>query len=252
MIHSITDLRRARHVKSVATALLCCTSFAAFADTAIETETAQIGAQGEANFSQAFEFEHASDGTAQGTLTQYEYGITDRAEILIEPFFYVGISPRGEKTVSGLGDLEITPSYMVIQENSWVPAVLTAFKVKVPTGSKKVEGTGKFDFYPYLIFGQHYGGFTFNANIGINFAKPEEGGAYERTTVWDLEAERQLTPKLSMIAEVFSAEDAVKTVSVAAEYQVTKRVNFFGAIGRTEEHSNVFRVGFNVGLGKGY
>ncbi len=232
-------------------ALLCGASFAALADTAVETETAQIGKKGQANFSQAFEFEDGSDGSAQGTLTQFEFALSDRAEILIEPFFYTSLSPEDGERVSGLGDLEITPSYMMVEEDGWTPAILAAFKLKVPTGSKKVEGTGKFDYYPYLIFGQHYAGWTFNTNVGVNFAKPVEGGGYEKTVVWDLEAEREVLPKLTLFLEVFSAEEAVKTASVAAEYQCTPRINFFGVVGRNEEHANIFRAGFNVAMGKG-
>src|ERR1700704_1280162 len=95
-----------------------------FADTAIETETAQIGRKGESNFSQAFEFEHASDGDGSGTLTQFEYGLSDRSELLIEPFFYISQSPNDGAKQSGAGDLEITPSYMVVLEHGAVPAVL--------------------------------------------------------------------------------------------------------------------------------
>ena len=155
----------------------------AMANTAIETETAQIGNKGDIGFSQSIEFAKADDGSSGGTLTQFEYGLSDRAEILIEPFFYEWETPDGEKRVSGRGDLEITPSYMVIKEHSWVPAVLLASKIKVPTGAEKIGGTRKYDFYPYVILGQHYGDWTFNANLGVNFARPAEGGKFEKTTV---------------------------------------------------------------------
>lgn len=55
-------------------------------------------------------------------------------------------------------------------------------------------GTKKYDYFPYLILGQHYGNWIFNANIGVNFAHPAEGGAVERTVIWDLETERELAP----------------------------------------------------------
>lgn len=229
--------------------LLCGTASVALADTAIETETAQLGRQGESNFSQAYEWEFAQDGKGEGTLTQFEYAMTDRSEILIEPFLYIHDSPDGERSVSGLGDLEITPSYMVVLEHGWVPAVVAALKVKVPTGEKKVEGTGKFDYYPYVILGQHYGGWTFNANLGVNFAQRIDSSAYDKTVVWDLEAEREILPRLTWFVEGFSAEDAVKTASTSFEYQFTPRFNAFAVYSYTEEHSNVARIGFNVGFG---
>lgn len=225
---------------------LSISTFNAFGNTAIETETAQIGKQGDVDFSQSIEYAKAKDGTSGGTLTQFEYGLSDRAEILIEPFFYQWDSPDGEKSVSGAGDLEITPSYMVVMENDWVPAILIATKVKVPTGSKEVGGTKKYDYYPYLIFGQHYAGWTFNANLGVNFARPAEGGAFARTTVWDLEAEQEITPNWTTFFEVYSAEDGIKTVSTAAQYQITKHFNVFVAVGYTEEHEIILRPGFNI------
>ena len=112
-------------------------SIPARADTAIETETAQIGKKGDIGISQAYEYSTSKDGTSGGTLTQFEYALSNRAEILIEPFFYTWDHPDGEDKVSGLGDLEVTPSYMVVKENGWTPSVLAAFKLKIPMGSER-------------------------------------------------------------------------------------------------------------------
>lgn len=229
--------------------LTCSLGHVAFADTAIETETAQIGQKAEWNFSQAYEYESAKDGTGQGTLTQFEYGITDRSELLIEPFFYVKVSPDGEKSVSGLGDLEITPSYMVIKEVGWVPTTLLALKFKVPTGSTNVDSSGKWDYYPYVIFGQHYGGWTFNANAGQNFAGNAHGGGFTSIFCWAVEAEREILPELTLYAEAFSTEDGVPTGSTALQFQFTDHFNAFVAYSYTSEHSNIGRIGFNIGFG---
>ncbi len=139
----------------VAAVLLTSLGFAssAFANTAIETETAQIGKKHEINLSQAYEYARAKDGTSSGTLTQFEYGLSDRAEILVEPFFYTQSKAKGEQSVSGLGDLEITPSYKAVIGDGWLPDILVAVKLKIPTGSKEAGSSGKFDYLPYLIFG---------------------------------------------------------------------------------------------------
>jgi hypothetical protein len=218
---------------------------AALANTAIETETAQIGKQGDVGISNAYEHVHSNDGSGGGTLTQVEYAITDRSELLIEPFFYVWDHPDGESREHGYGDLEITPSYMVILEDGWVPAVLIATKVKVPTGSQRVGGSGEYDYYPYLIFGQHYGGWIFNANIGVNFAGREEGDGFDRTTVWDLEAEHEFG-NWTTFWEAYSAEDGVNTASTALQYQWLKHMNVFGVLGYNEDHETIFRAGFNL------
>lgn len=51
-----------------------------------------------------------------------------------------------------------------------------------------------------------YADWTFNANVGVNFAKDEEVDGYHKTIVWDLEAEREIAPKLTLFVEAFSAE----------------------------------------------
>lgn len=76
------------------------------ADTAIETETAQIGEQGEIGVSQSLEYEKATDGYHMGTLTQFEYGITDRSEILIEPFFPHARRPMHAEANARLASVE--------------------------------------------------------------------------------------------------------------------------------------------------
>ncbi len=227
-------------------ALCALTTPAVFANTAIETETAQIGAKGDIGFSQSVEYAKARDGKSGGTLTQFEYGITDRTEILIEPFFYQFDSPDDGEKVHGVGDLEITPSYKFLLEDGLIPDILIAAKIKVPTASTKTGGTRKYDFFPYLIFGQHYEAWTFNANLGVNFAKPAEGGSYQRKVIWDLEAEHGFAENWTAFFEVYSAEEGIKTVSSAVQYQFGKHFNAFLAVGYTEDHEVIVRPGFNL------
>jgi len=219
----------------------------AIADTAIETETAQIGKNGEIGISQSYEYAHSKDGSSGGTLTQFEYGLSDRAEILIEPFFYTWDQPKGEPKVEGLGDLEITPSYMFFRETTWAPAILAAVKFKVPTGSKKAGSSGKFDYMPYLIFGKHISGWTLNANLGLNITTPESGGTYGKTGTWSLEAEREIAPKTTIFLEGFSTEEGVKTASTALEYQWTDHFNSFATVSYTEKREGILRLGINLG-----
>ena len=225
------------------------------ADTAIETETAQIGKKGDIAFSQSYEYGHAKDGTSGGTLTQFEYGLSDNAELLVEPFFYAWDNPKGESKVDGLGDLEITPSYEFIHEDGLTPAVLAAFKLKVPMGSEKAGSSGEFDYLPYFIFGQHFGGWIFNANLGMNFVAPSDKGdegerkGFGHTTTWCLEGEHSISKNLTLFLEAFSTEDKVVTYSSALEYELTEHINTFVAAGYTQNDESIFRIGFNLEFG---
>ena len=232
-------------LKSCLSIVLFMTATPLLANTAIETETAQIGKKGDIGISQSIEFEKASDGKAFGTLTQFEYGISDRAEILIEPFFHLWDIPNEGPSENGTGDLEITPSYMVVMEKGLVPALLLAMKVKVPTGDKNVGGSGQFDYYPYIILGQHFGSWIFNANFGVNCVTPEKKTVLEKTVIWDLEVERELSDKVSVFYELYSAEESVITASTAVQYQFTEHFNAFMAFAYSAEHTLIFRPGVN-------
>ncbi len=224
------------------------------ADTVLETETAELGKKGEGLFSFSVQFEREKDGsTTQFTLTQLEYALSDRAEILIEPFFQEWDQPKGVKRFHGAGDLEITPSYMVVLEKPCIPAVVLAFKLKVPTARNRDIGTGKYDYYPYLIFGKTYGRWVFNANFGYNFiTSPSKDEHLNSQFIYDFSVERRMTEKWSVFAEVFansspaSGERGTFSGAIATEYQFGKHFNAFVSVGYDTDHLFNVRPGFNV------
>lgn len=224
------------------------------ADTVLETETAELGKRGEGLFSFSVQCERDKDGsTAQFTLTQIEYAITDRAEILIEPFFQEWDQPKGGKRFHGMGDLEITPSYMIILEKPYVPAVVLAFKLKVPTAKNRDIGTGKFDYLPYVIFGKTYGKWVFNVNLGYNFiTSPSRVDQLKNQFIYDLSVEYKVTPKWSVFAEVFANSSPATgskgtfSAAVATEYQFTNHFNTFISVGYDTDGLFNVRPGFNI------
>lgn len=224
------------------------------ADTVLETETAELGKKGEGLVSNSVQFEKDKDGTRTAfTLTQFEYALTDRAEILIEPFFHEWQKPKGGKTFHGAGDLEITPSYMIVldQEKSWVPAVVLAFKLKVPTADNPDIGTGRFDYYPYVIVGKKFGHWLLNANLGYDFISSPAGEKLSNQVIYDLSVEREITDKWSVFAEIFGntkptvGEKGTFSGAVATEYKFTEHFNAFISVGYDTDRLFNFRPGFN-------
>ena len=144
----------------------CALAMPLHADTVLETETAELGKKGDMLISNSVQFERERDGSRTVfTLTQFEYAITDRAEILIEPFFQEWVKPKGGTSFHGMGDLEITPSYMIVldDEKGWRPAVVLAFKVKVPTAKNRDIGSGSLITILTLFLGK---------NSAIGFSMP--------------------------------------------------------------------------------
>ena len=229
------------------------TAFLAHADLVLETETAELGKRGDQLISTAIQYEREKDGShAWMTVNQYEIGVTDRAELLIEPFFYEWDHPKGGKNFSGVGDLEITPSYMVLLERPMLPAVVLALKIKVPTATNRDIGSGELDYYPYLIFGKTTGDWVFNANFGVDFIKSPHDEPLRDQYIWDFSAERRMTPNWSIYAEAFGnsrpavGEDSTVAGALATEYRFSNHINAFVSVGYDTDQLLVIRPGFNI------
>lgn len=233
-------------------ALICGIATPARADLVLETETAQIGKKGEGNLSNALQIERDSGGKTYLTETQLEYGINDKTEILIEPFFYEKQFPKGGPSVQGMGDVEVTLSYMVITENGMRPAFLIAQKIKFPTATHDI-GTGKADYTSYVIIGKTWGEVQLNINLGYQFTGKIASADLKNQFIWDASLDFPVAPKTRLYAEAFgnsSPESGVKAtqaVSFGVERQLTKHVNVFTAVGDDTDHVKVGRIGLNYG-----
>lgn len=222
------------------------------ADLVLETETAELGKQGHFAFSAGAQFEREKDGGKTAfTLNQFEYAITDRAEMLVEPFFYEWSKPADGPLVQGIGDLEITPSYMVLLEKPYVPAIVLAFKLKVPTATNRDIGTGKFDYQPYIILGKKFGNWILNANFGYDFVTSPADEPLMNQFIYDFSVEREITDKWSVYAEVFAnstpavGEKGTFSGAIATEYRFTDHFNAFVSVGYDSDGLFNIRPGFN-------
>ncbi len=235
--------------------ILTLTASLLHADLVLETETAELGKKGDSLISTALQFEREKDGgTVYLTVNQYEYALADRAEILIEPFFYEWDKPKDGPAFSGVGDLEITPSYMMVLDdpNSWIPAAIAAFKLKVPTATNRDIGTGKFDYQPYIILGKKIGPWVCNANLGYDFVTSPKGDPLRDQLIWDLSIQRDVTKNLTLFAEIFSNSSPAKGQSgtfsgaIAAEYKINEHFNVLTSLGYDTDHMITLRSGFNI------
>ena len=222
------------------------------ADIALETETGDLGKKGEGNFSQGIQYDKYPGGRTTFLLTQFEYAMTDDSELLIEPFFYQWTREHGGVRYEGIGDLEITPSYRFWRETSNSPALLAAFKVKVPMASNRDIGTGKVDYYPYFIINKHFGEWDVNVNLGVEFFG-QYGHEYLRPQlIYDVSVQHPITKHLEGIVEIFgnskptASEKATFAGAVALEYEFSKHFNVFFSVGFDTDSTWSFRPGFNI------
>ena len=222
------------------------------ADLVLETETARLGTKGTGTVGNAVQFEHNKDGSTWLSLTAIEYAPTDRFEILLEPFFYEKQMPKDGEKVEGLGDTELTLSYLLSEETRLMPAFVVAGKVKAPTGQTPDISTGKYDYTGYLIFGKNIGGVDFNANLAYESfgSKPDE--KINNQVIYALSADRNLTEDLSVYAEIFGntkpsdTDPASFAGALATEYRLTKHVNAFVSVGYDTDNTETVRSGIKL------
>jgi len=231
---------------------------AARADLVLETETAQLGKQGTFATSAAVQMERERNGGyTYLTLNQFEYAITDRAEILVEPFFYEWSNPKDGPSFQGVGDLEITPSYMIVEEKKWIPALVAAFKVKVPMATNRNIGTGEFDYQPFLIVGKTYGPWVFNFNIGYDFVTSPNDEPLKDQWISDFSVEYIIRENWSVYFETFynsspaRGEKETLSFAVATEYRLSDHWNVFVSLGDDTDGLITARTGFNYEIGFG-
>jgi hypothetical protein len=132
----------------------------------LETETARSIGRGGFELGSNFEYQVSSEGYEIALPFAFEYGLSDRLELLVEPVAYTAIRPKVGPRATGGGDLETTLTYLARQETVGAPAIALAGEVKFPTTKNTLIGTGKTDFAAYLIGSKRFNRLDTHANVG--------------------------------------------------------------------------------------
>lgn len=169
---------------------------------ALETETARTLNPGSWETNTSFELQTSSEGTERAVPFAFEYGVTNRLSVLVEPVIGTAIRPKNGPRASGFGDLEVTATYLVRQENGMIPALAFAGEVKIPTAKSKLIGTGKTDYAGYLIASKQFGKLDTHANLGYTIVGQPAGITL----------------------------DNIFNFALAGQYHVNKRYEVFGEI----------------------
>jgi hypothetical protein len=196
---------------------------------------------------------------------ELDYGLLEGVEIGIESplltiFNGAGTTP---KTVSGIGDTNVSLKYNFLREheNSHMPAMAIALNLELPTGDTKRQlGSGLSDFYMNGILQKSVNSKTkLRLNGGILFSGNETTGVIgikSRGTVFTGGGSlvKQFTPKLQLGLEVAGATSSnldlgkgqLQTM-VGGNYQFRKNMSFdFGIVGG--RHAASPRAGIQLGI----
>jgi hypothetical protein len=238
----------------------------------LETETARQPQKGSVEVQTAFEYQTSKEGTERALPFAFEYGITDRLALTVEPVFYTAIRPKVGTRATGVGDLEVTLSYLFARERRRLPALAIAGEVKAPTARNILIGTRKTDFTAYLIASKRAGKFDTHANVGYTFTGKPAGAQLKDFANFALAEEYFATRKLTLLGEFLantgsSPEAATGTVvtnpNVTPEissgelvgmlgfrYRLREKIFFTFGVSYDNNHAVLFRPGMTFNFNR--
>jgi hypothetical protein len=207
-----------------------------FAGPPLETETARLPPQGELTLENVVEVQTAPDGKEFAVPLAITYGVTDRMEVLIEPVPYTSIRPKSRAHATGIGDLEITGTYLLNHEHR-MPAFAVAGEVKIPTARDVLIGTRRPDYTGYLIMSKRLRAADVHGNLGYTLVGKPQGVHTTNMLQYAAAIEYHATQKFDVVSEVLGnsagsavAETTTATISnpVAAEVSGAELVGLVG------------------------
>ncbi|MEP7064528.1 MAG: transporter [Gemmatimonadota bacterium] len=235
-----------------------CTGIVA-AQQPLETETARLPSRGTALIGLTYEFQTSTQGQEHALPFTFEYGMTDRLALLIEPVFFTAIRPKSGRAATGLGDLEATLQFLVRDETEGFPALALAAEVKLPTARDTLIGTRRTDFTPYLIASKRIGKVDAHANLGYSFVGKPANINVQNTLNFALAVEDNVTARFTLMAEVLATtaagsggvENSTAPEIAGAEqvgmvgFRYAMRSRTWASLGVTYDNSNalLFRPG---------
>ena len=148
----------------------------------LETETARPLGRNVWEVSGNFEYQVSSEGHESSVPFAVEYGLTDRLELLAEPVAYTAIRPKAGARATGIGDLEVTTTWLARRETARTPALALAGELKFPTAKNSLIGTGKTDAAFYLIGSRRRGSLDTHANISYTIVGRPAGASLKN--IW--------------------------------------------------------------------
>jgi len=173
-----------------------------FASQPLETETARLLPAGAAKVEVVAELQKAHEGTERAFPLVFEYGLTDRTELTVEPVLGTSIRPRSGQHASGFGDLEITLTQLLRRENGALPAFAVAVETKIPTAHNRLIGTGKADYTGYLIASKKLDRIDLHANLGYTIIGSPAGTQLKNIIDYAFAEEFHLSPRIDFVGEI--------------------------------------------------
>lgn len=100
--------------------------------------------------------------------TGAQYQVSNRLQFLVEANLFESQQPNVGKSVRGIGDTDVTLSWLASGRRRLLPSVVLGAQVKLPTARKEEIGTGKVDYSALLALENEFG--ELELNLETEFA----------------------------------------------------------------------------------
>jgi hypothetical protein len=174
----------------------------AMASQPLETETARLLHHGDVKIEATAEYQTSHEGTERAFPFVFEYGLSDRTELTVEPVFGTSIRPKHAPPASGAGDVEVTLTHLFKPESSSIPAFALAAELKLPTAKNEQIGTGKTDYTLWGIASKRFGRMDVHGNLGYTVVGKPTGTDLRNIVNYAVAEEFHLSPAVDIVAEV--------------------------------------------------
>jgi hypothetical protein len=175
----------------------------------LETEESKPLARGVVHAGAGLEFQTSKEGTETALPFAWEYGLTNRMTLLIEPVGFTRIRPKVGSRATGFGDLEVTLFYQLMPERSGLPSISISGEIKIPTARNSLIGTGKTDFTPYLIASKRTGRFFTSVNLSYTFIGKPRGVDASNLFNYALGTMFAASPRSILFGEIYGNTSAL-------------------------------------------
>ncbi|MDQ6724380.1 MAG: hypothetical protein M3Z01_08985 [Thermoproteota archaeon] len=175
----------------------------------LETEESKPLLPGQFEIGTGLEFQTSKEGTETALPLAIEYGLSKKFTLLVEPVGFTSILPKAGPHAKGLGDLEITLFYQIVQEKKWLPSFSVSGEVKIPTANNSLIGTGKMDYTPFLIMSKTMKKFYTSVNLSYTFLGNPTGVVANNLFNYAIGTIFTASPKSILFAEVYGNTSAL-------------------------------------------
>lgn len=144
---------------------------------------------------------HSSDGAETDLGVQFTTGIVPHLDIALGAG-YVFISPAGDSSESGIGDLKIALKWNFLEQEEGFPGLALKLGSTLPTGDVEKGLGGGYDLSAALIAGKSLGNVGLFLNLGYTRIDKTAEGSKSGIVTASLAAQWEVIEALALVGEV--------------------------------------------------